>query len=133
MQLKTTGHKVSNVMEPILCPDDDTIPPNDRTDISNKSQMYAEIAITGILRPSDVLNEESDVTFCAAIITLQEGTTGIPINNFTDQSYKLKKRSSLRKLFSQDTRAKEVRRTGGSSVHSALAKWKRGRRNILRQ
>ena len=30
-------------------------------------------------------------TFCAAIITLDEGTTRIHVNNFTDQPYKLKK------------------------------------------
>ena len=43
------------------------------------------------LQPIDVLNEEGDVTFCAAIVTLHEGTMRIHVNNFTDQPYKLNK------------------------------------------
>ena len=91
MQLKTADLKYSNVMERILNPEDVTIPPNDRTIISIQSRIYAENAVTGILQPSEPLNEENDITFCAAIITLDEGTTRIHVNNFTDQPYKLKK------------------------------------------
>ena len=91
MQLKTADHKYSNVMEPILNPEDLTIPPNGRTIIPIQSQIYAENAVTGILQPSDLLNEENDITFCAAIVTLDEGTTKIHVNNFTDQPFKLKK------------------------------------------
>ena len=91
MQLKTADHKYSNVMEPILNPEDVTIPPNDRTIISIRSRIYAGNAVTGILQPSEPLNEENDITFCAAIITLDEGTTRIHVNNFPDQPYKLKK------------------------------------------
>ena len=78
-------------MEPILNPEDVTIPPNGRTIISIQSRIYAENAVTGILQPSEPLNEENDITFCAAIITLDEGTTRIHANDFTDQPYKLKK------------------------------------------
>ena len=91
MQVKTADHKQSNVMEPILNPEDVTIPPNDRTIIPIQCQMYAENAVTGIRQPSELLNEENDITFCAAIVTLKEGTTRIQVNNFTDQPYKLKK------------------------------------------
>ena len=91
MQLKTADHKYANVMEPILNPEDVMIPPNDRTIISIQSRNYAENVVTGILQPSEPLNEENDITFCAAIITLDEGTTRIHVNNFTDQHYKLKK------------------------------------------
>ena len=91
MQLKTANRKYSNVMEPILNPEDVTIPPNDRTIISIQSRVYAENVVTGILQPSEPLNEENDITFCAAIITLDEGTTRIHVNNFTDQPDKLKK------------------------------------------
>ena len=91
MQLKTADHKYSNVMKPILNPEDVTIPPNDRTIISIQSRIYAENAVTGILQPSEPLNEENDITFCAAKITLDEGTTRIHVINFTDQPYKLKK------------------------------------------
>ena len=78
-------------MEPILNPDDVMIPPNDRTIIPIQCQIYAENAVTGILQLSELLNEEIDIPFCAAIITLNEGTTRIHVNNFTDQPYKLKK------------------------------------------
>ena len=91
MQLKTADHKYSNVIEPILNQEDVTISPKDRTIISIQSRIYAENAVTGILQPSEPLKEENDVTFCAAIITLDEGTTRIHVNNFTDQPYKLKK------------------------------------------
>ena len=91
MQLKRADHKYSNVMEPILNPEDVTIPPRDRTIISIQSRIYAENGVTGILQPSEPLNEEIDITFCAAIITLDEGITRIHVNNFTDQPYKLKK------------------------------------------
>ena len=56
-----------------------------------QSQTYAENAVTGILQPSELLKEENDIKFCAAIVTLNERTTRIHVNNFTDQPYKLKK------------------------------------------
>ena len=91
MQLKTADHKYSNVLEPILNPDDITIPPNDRTLVEIKSQIYNENTVTGVLQPSDHLHEEGDITFCAAIVTLTNGNVNVHINNFTDQPYKLKK------------------------------------------
>ena len=57
-----------------------------------QSQIYPENAVTGILQPSDLLHEQGDVTFWAAIVTLNKGTMGIHVNNFTDQPCKLKKR-----------------------------------------
>ena len=91
MQLKTADHKYSNVLEPILNPDDITIPPNERTLVEIKSQIYNENTVTGVLQPSDLLYEEGDITFCAAIVTLTNGNVNVHINNFTDQPYKLKK------------------------------------------
>ena len=91
MQLKTADHRYSNVLEPILNPDDITIPPNDRILVEIKSQIYNENTVTGVLQPSDLLHEEGDITFCAAIVTLTSGTVHVHINNFTDQPYKLKK------------------------------------------
>ena len=78
-------------MEPILNPEDVIIPLNDYTVISIQSQIYAENAVTGILQPSDILSDDNDVTFCAAIVTLNEGTTRIHVSNFTEQPFKLKK------------------------------------------
>ena len=91
MQLKTADHKYSNVMEPNLNPDDVTIPPNDHTVIPIQSQLYAENAVTGILQQNDLLHEESDVTFCAAIVTLNEWVLKIHVNIFTDQLTNWKK------------------------------------------
>ena len=78
-------------MEPILNPDDVTISPNDRILVEIKSQIYNENTVTGVLQPSDLLQEERDITFCAAKGTLTNGTVNIHIKNFTDQPYKLKK------------------------------------------
>ena len=91
MQLKTADHKYSNLLEPILNPEDVTLPPNDHVVIPIQSQIYAENAVTGILQPSDLLHEEGDITFCAAIVTLHGGAMRVHVNNFTDQPYKLKK------------------------------------------
>ena len=91
MQLKTADHKYSNVLEPILNPNEITIPPNDRVLIRTNSLLYPENAVTGILQPSDLLHEEGDITFCPALITLHDGNIMIPVNNFTDHPYKLKK------------------------------------------
>ena len=91
MQLKTAEHKYSNVLEPILNPEDVTLPPNYHVVIPIQPQIYAENAVTGILQPSDLLHEEGDITFCAAIVTLHEGAMRVHVNNFTDQPYKLRK------------------------------------------
>ena len=91
MQLKTADHKYSNVLEPILNPTEITIPPNDRVLIRTNSLLYPENAVTGILQPSDLLHEEGDITFCPALVTLNDGNILIPVNNFTDHPYKLKK------------------------------------------
>ena len=87
MQPKTANNKDSNVLEPILNPDDITIPPNDRILVGIKSQIYTENTVTGVLQHSDLLHEEGDITFCAAKITL----TNEAINKFPDQPYKLKR------------------------------------------
>ena len=84
MQLKTADHKYSNVLEPILNPIEITIPPNDKVLIRTNSLLYSENAVTGILQPSDLLHEEGDITFCPALVTLNDGNIMIPVNNFTD-------------------------------------------------
>ena len=91
MQLKTADHKYSNVLEPILNPDDVTIPPNDRSLVEIKSQIYNENTVTGVLQPSDLLHEEDDITFCAAIVTLTNGTVNVHCKTFSDQPYNLKR------------------------------------------
>ena len=91
MQLKTADHRYSNVLEPIINPIEVTLPPNDRVLIRTNSLLYPENAVTGILQPSDPLHEEGDITFCPALVTLNDGSISIPVNNFTDHLYKLKK------------------------------------------
>ena len=91
MQLKTADHKYSNVLEPILNPTEITIPSNDRVLIRTNSLLYPENTVTGILQPSDLLHEEGDITFCPALVSLNDGNIQIQVNNFTDHPYKLKK------------------------------------------
>ena len=95
MQLKTADHKYSNVLEPILNSAEITIPPNDRALIRTNSLLYPENAVSGILQPSDLLHEEGDITFCPALVTLNDGSISIPVNTFTDHPYKLKRDSIL--------------------------------------
>ena len=95
MQLKTADHKYTNVMEPICIQEDITIPPNDRQMVSLTSQMYDDIAVTGILQPSNALTEDGDVAFCAALVTLTACQVEIPLNNFTDHPYTLKRGSHI--------------------------------------
>ena len=91
MQLKTADHRYSNVFEPILNSTEITIPPNNRILIRTNSLLYPENAVTGILKPSNFLHEEGDITFCPALVTLIDGNVQIPVNIFTDYLYKLKK------------------------------------------
>ena len=91
MQLKLADHKDSHVLEPILNPTEITIPPNDRVLIRTNSLLYPENIVTGTLQPSDLLHEEGDITFCPALVTLNDGNISIHVNNFTDHPYKLKK------------------------------------------
>ena len=91
MQLKTADHKYSTVLAPILNPTEITIPPNDRVLIRTNSLLYPENVVTGILQPSDLLHEEGDITFCPALVTLNDDSILIPVNNFTDHPYKPKK------------------------------------------
>ena len=91
MQRESAEHQYSNVLEPILNPNEITIPPNDRVLIRTNSLLYPENAVTGILQQSDLLHEERDITFCPALLTLHDGNIQIPVNNFTDHPYKLKK------------------------------------------
>ena len=79
------------MLEPIINPIEVTIPPNDRVLITTNSLLYPENAVTGILQPSDLLYEGGDITFCPALVTLNDGSMSIPVNNFTDHPYKLKK------------------------------------------
>ena len=91
MQLKSAEHQFSNILEPILNSKEITIPPIDRVLIRTNSLLYPENAVTGILQPSDLLHEVGDITFCPALFTLHDGNIRIPVNNFTDHPYKLKK------------------------------------------
>ena len=79
-------------MEPILIPAEVTIPPNDRVLIRTNSLLYPENAVIEILQPSNLLHEEGDITFCPALVTLNDGNIRIRVNNFTDHPYKPKKR-----------------------------------------
>ena len=91
MQLKTADYRYSRVLEPIFNPTEITILPNDRVLNGTISLHYSENAVTGILQPSDLLHKEGDITFCPALVTLNDGNISIPVNNFTDHPYKLKK------------------------------------------
>ena len=44
-----------------------------------------------MIQPSDFLHEEGDITFCPALVTLTDDNIQIPVNNFTDHHYKIKK------------------------------------------
>ena len=95
MQLKTTDHKYTNVMDPICIREDITIPHYDRHMISMYSQLYDDTNVTGILQPSNDFAEDGGITFCGALVTLTQGQVAIHVNNFTDQPYTLKRGSHI--------------------------------------
>ena len=95
MQLKTADHNYTNVMEPICTQEDITIPPNDGQIVTLASQMYDDTTVTCILQPSNALIEDGDVAFSAALVTLTSGQVEIPLNNFTDHPYTLKRGSHI--------------------------------------
>ena len=94
MQLKTVDHKYSN------------------------SLLYPENVVTGILQPSDLLHEEGDITFCPALVTLNDGDISIPVNNFTDHPYKLKKGLHIA-TFCHDARTDEICQIGRPGINLA--------------
>ena len=85
-------------METITTREDITLPPNDKHMVSMHFQMYEDSNVTGILQPSNVLTEDSEIAFCDALITLTQGQVTIHVNNFTDQPYTLKKGSHIAKF-----------------------------------
>ena len=91
MQLKTADNKYSNIMEPIVNPSEIVIPPNDIIQIRTNSQIYQDDKVTGILQPSEQLEESGELDICAALITLHEGQMAIQVHNFTDNPFTLRK------------------------------------------
>ena len=91
MQLTTADHRYSNFHEPILNLSEITTPPNDNIMIYTLSNIYPENNATGILQPSDILHEEGDITFCPALVTLNDRHIQICEKNFTDNPFTLKK------------------------------------------
>ena len=89
IQLKTTDHRYSNVLEPTLNPTEITIRPNDKILVRTKSLLYPENAVTEILQPSDLQQ------LLLTSSTLNDGNILIPVNNFTDHPSKPKKDSKL--------------------------------------
>ena len=82
-------------MEPTCAREDITFPPNNRHMVSMYSQLYDDTNVTEILRTSNDLAEDGDITFCDALVTLTQGQVTIQVNNFTDQSYTLKRGSHI--------------------------------------
>ena len=52
IQLKTADHVYTNVMYPICCQEDITIPTNDRQLVTLTSRLYDDTTVTGILQHS---------------------------------------------------------------------------------
>ena len=42
-------------------------------------------------KPSDLLHEEGDITFCPTLVTLNDGNISVHVTNFTDHPYRLRK------------------------------------------
>ena len=99
MQLKTADHRYSNDQEPILDPTEVTIPPNDSVLTTINSVLCSENAVTGILEPGNFLHGEGDITFCPAMVTLNDCNIEIPMINITDHHFKLKKGLHIANFF----------------------------------
>ena len=54
---------------------------DNRKTITLHSQIYADNIITANLHPNNALNEEGDITFSAAVVTLTQGQTTIYVNS----------------------------------------------------
>ena len=57
--------------------------------------MYVDTAVTGIRQPSNALTDDSDIAFCAALVTVTGGQVTIHVNNFTDHPYTQKRGSYI--------------------------------------
>ena len=68
-------------MEPEFNPEDITIASHYRTLVRVKLQIYTGNTVMGVLQPSDILHEDCDNTFGAAIVALSDEAMNIHINN----------------------------------------------------
>ena len=87
MQLKTTDHKHNNVTEHNCTREVITFPSNDWHIFKIHPRLYVDTAVTEILQPSFALSEDSDIPYCAALVTLTIGQATMHMNNFTDHPY----------------------------------------------
>ena len=85
-------------MEPICTRKDISVSPNDRHIVSMYSQLYDDTNVTGILQPGNDLTENSDIAFCAALVTLTYDQVTRHVNGFTDQLYTLERGSHIANL-----------------------------------
>ena len=118
MQLKSAEIRYSKVLEPILNSHEITIPRHDRVLRRANSLLCPENAVKGILQPSDRLNEEGDITLCPALVKLNEGNNQLPVDNFTDHPYKLKKGLNIAKF--------SVMTPEQMNMSNRLTQWKTG-------
>ena len=81
-----------------------------------------------MLQPSDLLHEEGDVTFCAAMVTLNEGTMGYASTVSLTHLYELKKGlhiASFSVMTPKQMKHRNTRQANRPSVLLALTKRKR--------
>ena len=91
MQLKNEDRTNTNVIELILNPAETILQPGKRTTICVKSQIYTDNEATGIVQPSPLLENIEDLLICPALSPTQNNKHMVPMNNFLDHPYTLKK------------------------------------------
>ena len=95
MQMKHADNTYSNFDGPLLNPTEFPIRPGKQTVIHPKSQIYTENEVTGIIQPSTDLEDNDDLIICPDLTTSQNRQFTLPINNFSELPYTLRKRCHI--------------------------------------
>ena len=91
MQLENEDRTYPNVIELILNPVETILQPGKRTTNWVKSQKYTDNEATGIIQPSQLLENDENLLICPALASTQNNEHMVQISNFLDHPYILKK------------------------------------------
>ena len=84
MQLKNEDRTYPSVIGPILNPLETILQPGKRTTILVNLQSYTDNEATGIIQPSQLLENDEDLLICPALSSTQNNTLMVQISIFLD-------------------------------------------------
>ena len=91
MHLESWDRTYSNVIESLLSSVETVLQPGKRNTLRFKSQIFTDNEASSIIQPSPLLEGDEDLLISPALSTTKNNTHMVPITNFLDHPYTLKK------------------------------------------